>query len=284
MASKPTRKPYPSDLSDARWALMEPVLTAWRAERQKTSPNLGGKVTDLREVMNAILYVNRTGIAWRYLPHDFPPHTAVFSCFSDWSADGTIEKLGVRLHRLVREKEGRDPEPTACVIDSQSVKTAHTVPTSTQGIDAGKKIVGRRRSIAVDALGLLLLVMVAAASVSDNEVGKQLLTRTAAAHPTISKAWVDTGYKNQAIEHGTRLGIDVDVVPRNAQVKGFSVLPRRWVVERSLGWIMMHRRLARGYETKETKPEHSESMIRLATISTLAQRATGEPPPTWRDA
>ena len=144
----------------------------------------------------------------------------------------------------------------------RSVKTAHTVPTKTQGIDVGKKIVGRKRSIVVDTLGLLLLVMVTAASVSDNEAGKQLLTRTAATHPRISKAWVDTGYKNQAVEHGARLGIDVDVVPRNTQVKGFSVLARDY----------------------ETKPEHSESMIRLAAISTLARRATGETTPTWRDA
>ncbi|GCB51531.1 mobile element protein [Streptomyces sp. NL15-2K] len=96
-----------SDLSDARWALMEPTLTAWRAERQKTSLNLGGKVTDLREVMNAILFLNRTGVPWRYLPHDFPPHTTVFGYFSAWTADGTIEKLGLHLHRMVREQVGR---------------------------------------------------------------------------------------------------------------------------------------------------------------------------------
>ncbi|MEW1914604.1 IS5 family transposase [Kitasatospora sp. NPDC085895] len=280
MTIQPKRKAYPSDLSDARWALMEPVLTAWRAERQKTSLGLGGKVADLREVMNAILYVNRTGIAWRYLPHDFPPHTTVFSHFSAWTADGTIEKLGIRLHRLVREKEGRNPEPTACVIDAQSVKTAPSVPIETQGIDAGKRIVGRKRSIVVDTLGLLLLVMVTAASVSDNDAGKQLLTQLAASHPTITKAWVDTGYKTQAIEHGAKLGIDVDVVPRNPQVKGFSVVPRRWVVERTFGWIMMHRRLARDYETK---PEHSESMIRLAMISNLAKRATDETVITWHN-
>jgi transposase len=122
--------------------------------------------------------------------------------------------------------------------------------------------------------------MVTAASVSDNEAGKELLTRIAADHPTITKAWVDTGYKTQAIEHGATLGIDVDVVPRNAQVKGFSVIARRWVVERSFGWIMMHRRLARDYETK---PAHSESMIRLAMISNLAKRATGETPITWHN-
>ncbi|MCY0924516.1 MULTISPECIES: IS5 family transposase [unclassified Streptomyces] len=267
MTSSQPRLPYLSDLSDARWALMEPTLTAWRAERQKTSLNLGGKVTDLREVMNAILFLNRTGVPWRYLPHDFPPHTTVFGYFSAWTADGTIEKLGVHLHRMVREQAGRTAEPTACVIDAQSVKTAISVPTDTQGTDAGKKIVGRKRSIVVDTLGLLLLVIVTAASVSDNEAGKQLLTQLAADHPTITKAWVDTGYKTKAIEHGATLGIDVDVVPRNEQVKGFSVIPRRWVVERSFGWIMMHRRLARDYETK---PAHSESMIRIAMISNLA--------------
>jgi len=273
MTPHPSRLPYPSDLSDARWALMEPILTAWRAERQKTSLSLGGKVTDLREVMNAILFLNRTGVPWRYLPHDFPPHTTVFGYFSTWTADGTIEKLGLHLHRMVREQEGRKTEPTACVIDAQSVKTAPSVPRDTQGTDAGKKIVGRKRSIVVDTLGLLLLITVTAASISDNEAGMQLLTRVATDHPTNSKAWVDTGYKKKAIEHGASLGIDVDVGPRNEQVKGFSVVPRRWVVERSFGWIMMHRRLARDYESK---PAHSESMIRLAMISNLAKRATGE--------
>ncbi|GAA3892759.1 hypothetical protein GCM10023084_51970 [Streptomyces lacrimifluminis] len=112
------------------------------------------KLTDLREVMNAILFLNRTGVPWRYLPPDFPPHTTVFSCFSAWTADGTIEKLGVHLHRMVREQEGRTAEPTACVIDAQSVKTAPGVPTDTQGTDAGKKIVGRKRGIVVDTLGL----------------------------------------------------------------------------------------------------------------------------------
>ncbi len=148
MTSSEQREPYLSDLSDARCALMEPTLTAWRAERQKTSLNLGGKVTDLREVMNAILFLNRTGVPWRYLPNAFPLHTTVFGYFSSWTADGTIEKLGLRLHRMVREQAGRTAEPTACVIDAQSVKTATSVPTDTQGTDAGKKIVGRKGSVA----------------------------------------------------------------------------------------------------------------------------------------
>ncbi|MFE5540696.1 IS5 family transposase [Streptomyces sp. NPDC056519] len=195
--------------------MIEPVLTPWRTERQKTSLNLARKAADLREVMNAILYVNRTGIAWRYLPHDFPAHTTVFSYFTTWTSDGTIEQLGIRLHRLVREQEGRDPEPTACVIDSQSVKTAHTVPLGTQGIDAGKKIVGRKRSIVVDTLGLLLLGMVTVASASDNEAGKQLLTRTAAAHPAITKVWADTGYKNQTARNSASTSTSSPETPRS---------------------------------------------------------------------
>ncbi len=230
--------------------------------------------------MNAILFLNRTGVPWRYLPHDFPPHTTVFGYFSAWTADGTIEKLGVHLHRMVREQAGRTAEPTACVIDAQSVKTATIVYTDTQGTDAGKKIVGRKRSILVDTLGLLLLVIVTAASVSDSKAGKQLLTQLAVDHPTITKAWGDTGYKTKAIEHGAALGIDVYVAPRNEQVKGFSAIPRRWVVGRSFGWIMMHRRLVRDYETK---PAHSESMIRLAMISNLTKRATGETPIAWHN-
>jgi len=165
MTTQSRRQGYPTDLSDERWALMQPTLTAWRDERQKTLLNLGGPLADLREVMNAILYLNRTGIPWALLPHDFPPKSTVFAHFKDWTDDGVLEQLGVRLRRMVREQVGRAPEPTACAIDSQSVKTAHTVPTATQGIDPGKKIVGRKRSIVVDTLGLLLAVMVTAANV-----------------------------------------------------------------------------------------------------------------------
>ncbi len=280
MTSIPPRRSYPTDLSDERWALMEPTLTAWRTERQKTSLHLGGRLADLREVMNAILYINRTGVPWALLPHDFPPKSTVFAHFKAWTNDGVLEQLGVRLRDIVREQAGRTREPTACAIDAQSVKTAHTVPTATQGTDPGKKIVGRKRSVVVDTLGLLLAVMVTAANISDNEAGKALLTRIAADHPTISKAWVDSGYKVKAVEHGATLGIDVDVVPTPAQGRGFRVVPRRWVAERFFGWIMMHRRLVRDYETK---PEHSEAMIRIAMIDNLARRATGENTITWHN-
>ena len=118
---------------DGRWALAEPVLTAWRAERQRTSLNLGGPLADLREVMNAILYINRTGVPRALPPHDFPPKSTVSAHCKAWTDGGALEQLGVRLRRIVREQVGRKPDPTACAIDAQSVKTAHTVPTATQG-------------------------------------------------------------------------------------------------------------------------------------------------------
>ncbi|MEO3861429.1 IS5 family transposase [Acrocarpospora sp. B8E8] len=280
-----SRRPYPSDLSDARWALIAPTLTAWRDERLAARAAAGVHVSDpttsLRDIFNAILYVNRTGIAWKYLPHDFPPHTTVYRYFSLWAKEGILDRLGIELTRLVRVTEGRDPEPSACVIDSQSTKTSTNVPVSRQGTDAAKKIVGTKRGIMTDTLGLLLAITVVAAGTTDNAIGKALLTQAHASHPTISKAWVDSGFKNAAVEHGARLGIDVEVVPRRSDKPGFHVVKRRWVVERTFGWLMLHRRLARDYETRD---DHAAAMIRIASIDNLARRATGETTPTWRDA
>jgi transposase len=160
------------------------------------------------------------------------------------------------------------------------VKTSTNAPLPTQGIDAGKKIVGRKRGIVTDTLGLLLAVVVTAASASDNTVGINLLDQAKATYPTLAKTWVDAGFKNKVIEHGATLGIDVEVVTKDPQVRGFSVVKRRWVVERSLGWIMLHRRLARDYEAL---PHNSASMIRIAMIDNLTKRVTHETTPTWRD-
>ncbi|MFD5081665.1 IS5 family transposase [Kitasatospora sp. NPDC058406] len=273
------RRPYPSDLSDARWALVEPTLTAWREERTARALAFGRPAEhDLRDLLDAILYVDRTGIPWRYLPHDYPPHQTVYAYFARWQRDGVFEQLNGLLRRLVRTAEGRNPAPTACILDSQSVKTSTNVPAATQGIDVGKKIVGRKRNIVTDTLGLLLAVLVTAASVHDGTAGQQLLTRVAADHPTMRKAWADMGYKNAVIEHGATLGIDVEIVLRDPTTRGFAVQPRRWVVERTLGWLMNHRRLARDYEAL---PARSEAMIHVAMISLMTRRLTGETTPTW---
>jgi transposase len=274
------RAAYPSDLSDARWALIEARLTAWRQAR--TDAGVGGRVAehDLREIFNAILYVNRTGIAWRYMPHDFPPWQTVYWYFKTWTTDGIFTDLNYSLNGLVRTKTGRNAEPSASIMDSQSVKTSTNVPTASQGIDAGKRIVGRKRGIITDTLGLLLAVIVTAASVSDNTIGLALLDRATDTYPTLAKAWVDAGFRKKVVEHGAALGVDVEVVTKDPQVKGFSVIKRRWVVERTIGWLMQHRRLARDYETL---PETSATMVRIAMIDNLTRRAADETTPTWRD-
>jgi transposase len=271
------RRAYPSDISDARWALIEPTLSAWQQARIDRRPTGEPARTDVREVFNAILYVNRTGIAWKYLPHDFPPHSTVYYYYAAWRDEGIFAQLNYDLTGLARVKAGRDAEPTAAVIDTQSVKTSTNPPTATQGTDAAKKIVGRKRSIATDALGLLLAVTVVAASVSENNAGIQVLDQAKTSHPTIAKTWVDAGFKNRFVEHAATLGVDAEVVPRNTEVKGFHVVKRRWVVERTLGWLMLHRRLVRDYEAL---PASSEAMIHIAMIDNVSKRITGETTPT----
>ncbi|MGV5039352.1 transposase, partial [Streptomyces sp. NRAIS4] len=184
-----------------------------------------------------------------YLPHDFPSHGTVYAYYAAWRDEGILTQLNYDLTGLARVKEGRKPEPTASVIDTQSVKTSTNVALTSQETDAAKKIVGRKRGILTDTIGLILAVTVTAASLSENAVGIQLLDQAKKTYPTISKSWVDTGFKNALIEHGASLGIDVEVVNRNPGVRGFHIVKRRWVVERSIGWIMLHRRLARDYET-----------------------------------
>ncbi|SHN31369.1 Transposase [Streptomyces yunnanensis] len=191
------RKPYPSDLSDARWALIEPTLTAWRKARLDRRPTGQPAKVDLRDVFNAILYVNRTGIPWKYLPHDFPNHGTVYAYYAAWRDEGIFAQLNYDLTGLARVKEGRKPEPTASVIDTQSVKTSSNVPLTSQGTDAAKKIVGRKRGILTDTIGLILAVTVTAAGLSENALGMRLLDQAKEKYPTISKSWVDTGFKKR---------------------------------------------------------------------------------------
>ncbi|GAA2916377.1 IS5-like element ISSco3 family transposase [Streptosporangium fragile] len=264
------RRRYPCDLTDAQWQLIEPFVSAWRATRA------GGRTptTDLREVVNAILYVTRTGIAWRYLPHDFPPHTTVYDYFTAWESDGIAEQIHAALREQVRRRKGRRVLPSAAVIDAQSVKASPNAPETTQGYDAGKRIKGRKRHIATDTLGLLLVVLITAASVQDSTGGKQVLDHLHAHFPGVSKVWADGGYKNGAVAHGAALGIDVELVQRDPQVKGFAVQPRRWIVEQTLGILARYRRLHRDYETH---PERSRAMVHWAMIGTLSHRLTGTP-------
>lgn len=223
--------------------------------------------------------MNRTGIPWRYLSHDYPHWNTVYAYFARWQVEGVFDQLNSLLRRQVRWKEGREEEPSACVIDSQSIKTSTNVPAAGQGIDAGKKIVGRKRSIVIDTVGLLLEVLVTAAGVQDSIAGQAPIEKVAAKHPAVRKTWVDGGYRRHLVEHAATLGIDMHIVRRAPSTRGFAVLPRRWTVERTLGWLMNHRRLARAYEAKLHR---SEAMIYVAMINLMTRRLTHESTPTWR--
>lgn len=261
-------------MSDARWALIEPVFTAWRMRR--TGPGTAARVHDLRELVNAILYANRAGIPWEYLPHDLPHPKTVYDYYAQWEADGTTQQVHDLLRDKTRQSHGRSPQPTAAVIDAQSVKTSTNVAEASQGIDAGKKIKGRKRHIITDTLGLVLAVLVTAANVHDTVGSGLLLDELAAAHPRVSKVWADGGYQSSIFNHGARQGIDVEVIQRT-RAKGFEPLPKRWVIERTLGWLMQHRRLARDCEAL---PQRARTMIHWAMANKMARELTGESTPT----
>ena len=275
------RRPYRSDLSDAEWALIEPELAAWRAPRLARKVSAGSQpVHELREVVDAILYVNRTGCAWEYLPHDLPPYKTVYGYFALWRDEGVTERIHDLLRRRLRRSRGRTEEPSAVAIDSQTVKASGSAAPDTVGFDGNKKTRGRKRHIAVDTLGLLIVLGVSAASLADSPVGRQVLTHVAAIAPTVSKAWVDGGYNQKVVDHGAELGIEVEVVAREPGA-GFKVLPRRWVVERTFGWFMLHRRLVRDYETRQ---ESSRAMIHWSMIGVMGRALTRTSTPTWQDS
>jgi transposase len=198
-----------------------------------------------------------------------PPSASVQASAGQWASTGASAEEG-----------GRNAEPSACVIDAQSVKTSTSVPAASQGIDAGKKIVGRKRSIITDTLGLLLAVLVTAAGVQDSVAGAHLLEQVSADHPTIRKVWVDGGYRKHFVEHAATLGIDLGITQRTPGTRGFTPIPKRWAVERTYGWLMFHRRLARDYETF---PARSEAMIHVAMTGRMARRLTGENTTSWCD-
>jgi transposase len=259
------RRPYPSDLSDERWALIEPVITAWKAGHPSVSGHQGRY--RMREIVNAIHYQARTGCQWRYLPHDLPPPSAVYYYFATWRDDGTTQTIHDLLRCQVRERAGRAEDPTGVVLDTQTVHASLSAPATTTGLDAGKRSRGRKRGIATDVLGLVIAVVVTAASVHDNAIGIQLLDRVAIDNPTVTRAWVDAGFKNAVAEHGKRLGITVETVHRDPDTKGFAPLPKRWVVEQTYGTFMLHRRLARDYERLQSS---SESMVHWSMTELVA--------------
>ncbi|MER6046611.1 IS5 family transposase [Streptomyces sp. NPDC001793] len=233
-----------------------------------------------REIVNAIRYQARTGCQWRYLPHDLPPKSAVYYYFGKWRDDGTAETIHDLLRAQVRESRKRQEDPTAVVLDTQTVRASTNAPKETTGLDPGKKSPGRKRGIATDVLGLVIAVVVVAASVHDNAIGITLLDKVVQAAPAVTKAWVDAGFKNAVVEHGANHGIDVEIVQRQPGVRGFAPEPKRWVVEQTLGTLMLHRRLTRDFETK---PASSVAMIHWSMTDVMLRRLTRTSTPSWRD-
>ncbi|WP_411076107.1 IS5 family transposase [Streptomyces sp. cmx-4-7] len=274
------RKPYPSDLSDEQWALIEPVITAWKDRHRSVSGHQGAYA--MREIVNSILYQGRTGCQWAYLPHDLPPKSATYYYFAAWRDDGTDQVIHELLRCQVRERARRLEDPTLVVLDTQSVHAAAGVPASTTGRDPAKKVPGRKRGLAVDVLGLVIAVTVLAASAHDNAAGVALLDQVAEnAGGTVEKALVDQGFKKAVVDHGTALGVDVQIVERNPQDTGFVPQPKRWRVEQTYGILILHRRLVRDYEHH---PASSASRVYWAMTQVMVRRLTGANTPTWREA
>lgn len=255
------RKPYPSDINDTEWKILEPLIPPAKTGGRPREVNM-------REILNGVFYVLRSGCPWRMLPHDLPPRQTVYHYFRQWRGDGTWELMNEELRTQLRIADGREAQPSAAIIDSQSVKT--TPVKGIRGYDAGKKVKGRKRHILVDTMGLLLIVLVHAANIQDRNGAKLVFDKAKQYFSHLSLIWADGGYAGKLIAwvfntHGWML----EIVKRSDNMKGFQVLPRRWVVERTFAWLSFCRRLSKDYEVL---PETSEAMIYVAMIRLMVRR------------
>lgn len=231
---------------------------------------------DDRLVLDAIFFVLRSGCQWRMIPRDLLPWDAAYRWYRHWIATGVWDRIHDALREQVRLADGRESAPSAAVLDAQSIKSSEGG--QARGFDMGKKTTGRKRHLVVDTLGLVLTVMVTSASVQDRPGGRSILQHLAARFPSIALVWADGGYANKIdtslvswAKH--KLGVLLEIVKRSDDAKGFQVLPRRWVVERTFGWLTRNRRLARDYERLTA---NSEAMIKIAMIRLMAIRLAGQ--------
>jgi len=262
------RKKYPSDLTDEQWVILGPMIPPAKQNTQGGRP----RKVDMREVLNTLFSLNRSGCQWDMLPHDLLPKSTVYDYFAQWREDGTWAKLVQALRERTRVEAGREPTPSAACIDSQSVKTTE-MGGPERGYDGGKKINGRKRHLLVDTLGLLLVVLMTSAGLDDGVAAPILLGHvTPQAFPRLVTIFADQKYHNHTLdawmaEH--RAGWHIDVQMRPAGTKGFTPLEKRWVIERTNAWHGRYRRNSKDYERRT---ESSTAMIQISHIHLMLNR------------